>query len=282
MKYTEPGTYQLHYTAVDECGNETTVTRTIEVLGTMTVLYTDGTLIINESSADRQSNITKHGAVDTEYEPLSATYPYVLNSANDQPWISKRSTITALEFGSAVAPTSIAYWMQNCSNLESIDWTNFDGSNCTSARAFVASTKITTFTLPEMPNLTNIRFICNACPNLVSVDMSGVNANGITDINASFQACYNLETIDLSGLQGTIEACSNTFSNASGGGDMALTTIYANAGLDFSQATAHSNVFRACTSLVGGEGTPFNSSFIGKQYARIDNPPDAPGYFTAK
>lgn len=31
MKYDEPGTYELHYTAVDECGNETTQIRTIEV-----------------------------------------------------------------------------------------------------------------------------------------------------------------------------------------------------------------------------------------------------------
>lgn len=282
MKYTEPGTYHLHYTAVDECGNKTTATRTIEVLTTMTVLYTDGTLIINERPSDRQSNITKHGAIVEEYEPLTVTYPYVFNGTSERPWHAKQANITAVEFGSTVAPTSIAYWFQNCSNLESIDWTNFDGSNVTSARAFVASTKITTFTLPEMPNLTNIRFICNACPNLVSVDMSGVNATGITDINASFQACYALKTVDLSGLAGTIDACSNAFSNVSNGADMVLETIYANAGLDFSQATAFNNVFRSCVNLVGGEGTPFNSSFIGKQYARIDNPPDAPGYFTAK
>lgn len=31
MKYTEPGTHQLHYKAVDECGNETTQTRQIVV-----------------------------------------------------------------------------------------------------------------------------------------------------------------------------------------------------------------------------------------------------------
>lgn len=31
MKYTEAGTYKLHYKAVDECGNETTQTRQIVV-----------------------------------------------------------------------------------------------------------------------------------------------------------------------------------------------------------------------------------------------------------
>lgn len=282
MKYTEPGTYELSYKAVDECGNETTVARTIEVKPAMTVLFEDGTLIINEKYSSRQSNIANHGAVVSEYPPLDSTNHYVFSGTSDRPWHTKQASITALEFGSRVAPTSLAYWLQSCSNLESIDWTNFDGSNVSSARAFVASTKISTFTLPEMPNLTNIRYICNACPNLVSVDMSGVNANGITDINAAFQACYLLKTIDLSGLAGTIEACSNTFSNASNGADMALETIYANAGLDFSQATASNNVFRACVNLVGGEGTSFDPTYIGKQYARVDDPPTRPGYFTAK
>ncbi len=133
-----------------------------------------------------------------------------------------------------------------------------------------------------MPNLTNIRYICNACPNLVSVDMSGVNATGITDINASFQACYALETVDISGLSGTIEACANAFSNTSNGADMVIETIYANANLDCSQATAYSNMFRACASLVGGAGTVYDANHIGRDYARIDNPPSEPGYFTEK
>ena len=34
MKYTEAGTYHLHYTAVDDCGNETTETRGITVVAT--------------------------------------------------------------------------------------------------------------------------------------------------------------------------------------------------------------------------------------------------------
>lgn len=282
MKYTETGEYTLIYTAVDSCGNETVEERTIHVVTPATVLFTDGTLIINEMLQDRESNIAEHGAVIQEFDPLNAQNTYVFNGTSERPWNSKQSEIKAVKFGSVVAPTSLAYWFQNCTNLESIDWTNFDGSNVTTARAFVANTKLASLILPEMPNLTNIRYICNACPNLVSVDMSGVNATGITDINASFQACYALETIDLSGLAGTIDACSNAFSNVSGGANMALTTIYANARLDFSQATASNNVFRACVDLVGGQGTTYDAGYIGKQYARIDNPPNEPGYFTAK
>lgn len=284
MKYTEPGEHTLVYKAVDECGNTTEQIRTVEVVDVpkTTTLFTDGTLIINERSTDRDANVTKHGAMRNEYAPLDSTNTYVFNGTSERPWHDKGNSIIAVEFGSTVSPLSIAYWFQSCPNLESIDWTNFDGSNCTSARAFAASTKITNLTLPKMPNLTSIRFICNACPNLTSVDMSDVNASGMTDINAAFQACYALETVDISGLAGTIEACANTFSNASNGADMILETIYANPNLDCSQATAYNNMFRACTSLVGGAGTVYEASHIGRDYARIDNPPSSPGYFTQK
>jgi len=40
------------------------------------------------------------------------------------------------------------------------------------------------------------------------------------------------------------------------------------------------DMFKGCTSLVGGSGTVYNSSKINKEYARIDNPPNSPGYFT--
>lgn len=283
MKYTEPGTYELDYTSVDECGNESTSTRTIVVHDAtpVTTLFTDGTLIINELPRNREANITEHGAVLNEYAPLDATNTYVFSGTSNRPWNSKANSIISVEFGSPISPTSIAYWFQNCANLASVDWTNFDGSLTTSARAFVASTAITTLTLPEMPNLTNIRYICNACPNITSVDMSGVNATGITDTNTAFQACYLLETVDISGLAGTVDACANTFSNVSNGADMVLKTIYANANLDFSQATAYANMFRACVDLVGGNGTTYNASYIGKDYARIDTAA-TPGYFTAK
>ena len=36
------------------------------------------------------------------------------------------------------------------------------------------------------------------------------------------------------------------------------------------------DMFKGATSLVGGSGTKYNSSYVDKTYARIDNPPDSP------
>lgn len=284
MKYTEAGTYELIYTAADECGNETQQTRTVIVEATetfATVLYSDGTFIINESSNDRASNIASHGAVSNEYAPLDANNDYVFANQSDRPYNSKITSITAVEFGSTVAPTSLAYWFQNATNLTSIDWTNFDGSNVTTARALFHKTKLTTVTFPSMPNLESIQFVCNSMPNLVSADFSQVGATGITNTTDAFQGCYALTTVDFSGLAGTVVSAERTFANASGGGNMAIKTVYASADLDFSSASA-SNMFRMCVNIEGGAGTRFDPNYVNNAYARIDGGSTAPGYFTAK
>jgi hypothetical protein len=40
-------------------------------------------------------------------------------------------------------------------------------------------------------------------------------------------------------------------------------------------------MFSNCLALVGGNGTPYDSTHTDKTYARIDRP-GTPGYFTAK
>ena len=40
-------------------------------------------------------------------------------------------------------------------------------------------------------------------------------------------------------------------------------------------------MFNDCTSLVGGQGTAYDASHMGADYAHIDGGPSDPGYFTA-
>ena len=41
-------------------------------------------------------------------------------------------------------------------------------------------------------------------------------------------------------------------------------------------------MFNNCTSLVGGQGTKYDSTKVDKTYARIDGGTSNPGYFTSK
>ena len=58
-----------------------------------------------------------------------------------------------------------------------------------------------------------------------------------------------------------------------------LTTITVSNNFVTNNVTNSYYMFTGCTSLVGGNGTVFNSSYVDKTYARIDRS-GTPGYFT--
>jgi len=82
------------------------------------------------------------------------------------------------------------------------------------------------------------------------VDLSGLNVAKITNMSSMFEDCTRLRTIYVDGTWNTAKVSSST------------------------------RMFTNCTNLVGGNGTVYDSSKTNKEYARIDNPPDSPGYFT--
>ncbi len=90
------------------------------------------------------------------------------------------------------------------------------------------------------------------CGNLTILDLSGFNTSKVTSMNWMFGRCNNLRTIYVG----------NGWSTAS---------------------VAYSNyMFNGCTSLVGGQGTTYDSSHTNATYAHIDGGPSNPGYFTEK
>ena len=90
------------------------------------------------------------------------------------------------------------------------------------------------------------------CGNLTILDLSGFNTSKVTSMNWMFGRCNNLRTIYVG----------NGWSTAS---------------------VAYSNyMFNSCTSLVGGQGTTYDSSHTNATYAHIDGGPSNPGYFTEK
>ena len=63
-----------------------------------------------------------------------------------------------------------------------------------------------------------------------------------------------------------------------------MTTIYVSNNFDTSNVVDLANsMFAECTSLVGGAGTAYSGFYPPRssgEYARVDNPPSARGYFT--
>ena len=65
-------------------------------------------------------------------------------------------------------------------------------------------------------------------------------------------------------------------------GCTSLQTIYVGNGWSTVAVVASADMFKNCTSLVGGKGTTYDDSHTDKTYAHIDGAPSNPGYFTDK
>ena len=155
---------------------------------------------------------------------------------------------------------------------------------------FYAGTNPETYVMQNLPNMEsieglenlnteNVTDMCNMfllCRSLKTLDLSTFNTGKVTKMVAMFQGCENLKMVDVSSFD---------ISRVTDMGQMflgcnRLTTICcAN---DWSRTTAASDLmFSGCTSLIGGNGTGYNSNFLDNTYARPDGGTSSPGYFTA-
>ena len=155
---------------------------------------------------------------------------------------------------------------------------------------FYAGTNPETYVMQNLPNMEsieglenlnteNVTDMCNMfllCRSLKTLDLSTFNTGKVTKMVAMFQGCKNLKMVDVSSFD---------ISRVTDMGQMflgcnSLTTICcAN---DWSRTTAASDLmFSGCTSLIGGNGTAYNSNFLDNTYARPDGGTSSPGYFTA-
>ena len=74
--------------------------------------------------------------------------------------------------------------------------------------------------------------------------------------------------------------CTNMYATFQFASNATITTLNLST-WNTSKVTNMMNMFYNCTSLVGENGTKYNATKIGKEYARIDKA-GSPGYFTAK
>lgn len=312
MIINEAGEYTLQYTATDACGNTTTVERDLVVdAPPRTVRYTDGTFIINELGTDQATNTALHGQPLDVYAPFDPNgdtdvKKYIFTSASERPWNSAKAYIKRIEIGSPIQPEDISHWFQECTDCTEIDLNNLDTSQTTRAVEMCDScSSLVTMDVSgfDTSNMTDMNNMFWHCSSLTELDVSGFDTRKVTDMHSMFNGCSSLEVIDVSNFNTSlVTSMSKMFidcgsvkildlsnfdkTSLSNIGSMfnncsLLTTIYASSSFDLTTLN-NITIFDNCTNLVGGAGTTFNSSNKFSSYGRIDNPPDAPGYFTAK
>jgi surface protein len=186
---------------------------------------------------------------------------YILNKGENTPgWGTDgiRSNVTKVVFDSSFAgttPTSTYSWFYNMVNLQSITGMGFlNTSEVTNmAWMFAYSKKLTNLDLSSFntSKVTTMEGMFSDCENLMILNLSSFNTSKVTDMRWMFIRCSKLQT------------------------------IYVDSKWSAAAVTRSDYMFFNCSSLKGGKGTSYDASHVDATYARIDDKPSNPGYFTA-
>ena len=253
-----------------------------------TVLYTDGTFIINEKSTDQAANEALHGVATNVYAPYNPNgstdaEKYIFTTYTRRPWHGQRANVRHVEIGSPIAPPSTAYWFYAFTDCTSADLENLDTSAVTNMNHMfydclaLTSLDVTHF---DTSAVTNMNHMFNGCRALTSLDVTHFDTSAVTNMSYTFNGCRALTSLDVTHFDTSAVTNMSYMFN----GCLALATIYASPTFVVSQVTDSGNMFgNMSTNLVGGAGTTWASSnSTNKTYAHIDGGTADPGYFTAK
>ncbi len=195
--------------------------------------------------------------------------------------MTRLQTITGLNYLNTSQVTSMRGMFAWCDNLQSVDVSNFNTANVTDMIAMFASCEqLSSLNLSHFStsNVTQMSNMFVGCHQLTSLDVSSFNTAKVTNMYAMFGDCPKLTSLNLSHFNTEkVTDMSLMFHDCS-----QLQTIYVGDGWSTAAVANSSNMFYGCTSLVGGQGTTYNASYVDKTYAHIDGGPSNPGYFTAK
>ena len=115
--------------------------------------------------------------------------------------------------------------------------------------------------------------------NLESITgLEHLNTSEVIRMDNMFNRCYKLTSLNLEKFNmSKVTDLSEMFRSCS-----ALRTIYVSDGWKLNEMalTSSHNVFKDCTSLVGGKGTAYDAAHVDADYAHIDGGADNPGYLT--
>ena len=174
---------------------------------------------------------------------------------DSSPWYSVARNIKSVKLENGVFAQTCHGMFSGCSNMTFCDLSGMDASSVT-----------------DMANM------FSGCYALSSVDLSSFDTSNVQDMSDMFFTCWSLSSLDLSSFNTSkVTNMSRMFE-----GDYSIGKIYASRSFTTNAATSSNGMFDHCTSLVGGAGTAYDSSFVDTTRARIDGGANAPGYFTGK
>ena len=202
-------------------------------------------------------------------------------SSNDS-WGAYRSNITKVVFDNSYANytglTSTAFWFYRCSKMTTISGIeNLNTQNVKVMESmFDDCSSLTSLNLSSFntQNVTNMYGMFEGCSSLTSLNLSSFNTQNVTSMGFMFEYCSSLTSLNLSSFN--TQNVTDMFAMFCG--CSSLKTIVVGGEWSTTNVTYSDEMFSGCTSLVGGDGTKYNSNYMDKTKAYAGQG----GYLTLK
>lgn len=152
------------YMIYHDCGN-----------GLYTLLFEDGTFVINLPEEKLLDYGLMHGSVVQSFDPFLKPYDYIFVEPEDRPWHDYVYDVTTIEVASEIQPKDMSYWFMGMENAETVDVSLVDTSQ----------TKFMIYTFAD-------------CKSLSEIDLSTFNTEELISPYLMFYGCEGVNAIDLS------------------------------------------------------------------------------------
>lgn len=126
---------------------------------------------------------------------------YALNNGNRFTGNSNTKKMLTKCLGVNNNITQMKFFFTDCSNLTTINFSNFDASNVINMEGtFYACTSLTSLNLSHFNTsiVTDMSSIFYGCNSLVSINLSNWNTSIVTDMSYMFNSCYNITYLNIS------------------------------------------------------------------------------------
>ena len=178
--------------------------------------------------------------------------------------------------------TDMGYMFYGMSSLTNLDVSNFNTSNVTyMGYMFYRMSSLSNLDVSSFntSNVTNMNGMFSGMSGLTNLDVGNFDTSNVTDMGEMFYGMSSLTNLDV----GNFNTSNVTNMDAMFYGMSGVSKIYVGNYWSVNNVSESINMFKYCSNLVGGSGTTYDSSHIGKEYARVDDPQNGkPGYFTLK
>lgn len=177
--------------------------------------------------------------------------------------------------------TNMQEMFYSCRNLLSLDLSGFDTSKVTKmGHMFRDLISLTSLNLTNFvtTNVRDMQSMFKNCDILPSIDLSNFDTSNVTNMSFMFDNCATVTSLDVSSFDtSNVVDTHSMFDHC-----FKLVTIYASDMWNVSNVTNSQHMFRYSSKIKGSSGTTTSGNPTDASYARVDNPPDSPGYLTYK